>query len=73
MKSIAILIGGIAIGILLSVWFMKKCVMGCLRVDQSDPNENPYLFLELTKELGHICRKKYVILKVKLQDFITHK
>ena len=41
------LLVGILIGLLVSRFIFKDKPIGSLRVDQSDPDSDPYLFLEL--------------------------
>lgn len=68
---------GIAIGIIIGA--VVTCLVfgafsvGSLRVDQSIPEDDPYLFLELTKNVSTILKKKFVVLKVRAEDFIPHK
>ena len=60
-----ILIGiGIFIGVLLTVFFLRKNMVGTLLVNTSDPDDAPYLFLELSKDVSDVTSKRYVILKV---------
>ena len=47
--------------------------VGDLRIDTSDPDDNPYLFLELSKDLNFVRRKKYITLKVNTISYIPHK
>lgn len=49
-----------------------KKASGALRVDQSNP-DGPYIFLELYTDLPNLCKKKRVMLEVKLSDYISHK
>ena len=42
-----------------------------LRVDQSDPTEQPYLFLELDKPVESVINKKYVVFRVNKKNFIS--
>lgn len=51
----------------------RKEPVGDLRIDTSDPDDNPYLFLELSKDLNFIRRKKYITLKVNTTSYIPHK
>lgn len=51
----------------------KKNTIGNLRVDHSDLKDDPYLFLELETDIKSISRKKYVLMKVRVEDFIPHK
>lgn len=45
--------------------------IGTLRVDQSDPTEQPYLFLELDKPVESVINKKYVLFRVSKKNFIS--
>ena len=45
--------------------------IGTLRVDQSDPTEQPYLFLELDKPVESVINKKYVVFRVIKKNFIS--
>lgn len=76
MLGIFLFFGGVLIGVLFGFWivrglFIRKLPIGALRVDRSDPEDGPYLFLELYpggKEA--IMCEKYVVLSVKLEDYI---
>ena len=69
-------LGGTVIGYVLSRIIArqhdKKLCVGTLRVDRSDPDEAPYLFLELEKPVGYIMGRTYVILKVNLKNYNSH-
>ena len=45
--------------------------IGTLRVDQSDPTEQPYLFLELDKPVESVINEKYVLFRVIKKNFIS--
>ena len=47
--------------------------VGTLRVDQSDPDDNPYLFLELSGDPKKLPNQKYITLKVNIENYISHK
>lgn len=64
---------GILVGIVCTTVLTRSKSVGSLRVDMSDPDDGPYLFLELSKRIGDISSKKYVVLKVKLENFIPQK
>lgn len=67
---IALLVGiGIGCGATLFIFRVKH--IGTLRLDASDPYENPYMFLELRKDIGNIWNKKYVVLKVNPESYIS--
>jgi len=64
---------GIVIGAVVTCLVFSAFSVGSLRVDQSIPEDDPYLFLELTKSVSTILKKKFVVLKVRAEDFIPHK
>lgn len=64
---------GSVFGAILALTMSYSRSVGNLRVDHSDPEEPPYLFLELIKDVGDISRKKYVLLRVNVKDFISRK
>lgn len=81
----ALLILGIVIGILIGGFIgciitrnamLKKSAesfVGTLRVDTSDPDDNPYMFLELSKNVKDVTNKKSVVLKVSTENYISQK
>lgn len=73
MEIIIGIIVGIIIGAVLTCLIFGAFSVGSLRVDQSIPEDEPYLFLELTRNVSTILRKKFVVLKVRAEDFIPHK
>lgn len=69
-----LLLVGILIGLLVSRFIFKDKPIGSLRVDQSDPDSDPYLFLELDPcGMNDIYNKKSVRLRVKIKNYISHK
>lgn len=64
------LIIGIAIGLICGILLTRKKPIGNLRIDRSD--DQPYLFLELDKDVGYIMRKESVSLRVRVEDFLPH-
>lgn len=74
MELVIILIIGILIGILISRFIFRDKPIGSLRVDQSDPDSGPYLFLELSPDgADEIYKKRYVSLQVDLKNYISQK
>lgn len=74
MELVIILLIGILIGILIARFIFRDKPIGSLRVDQSDPDSGPYLFLELSPGgADEIYKKKYVSLRVDLKDYISQK
>lgn len=65
---------GILVGIFaVKVIFQEKPI-GSLRVDESDPDSGPYLFLELDpNNADAIYKQRYVRLRVELRNYISHK
>jgi len=63
---------GIMVGIVCTTILTHYKSVGSLRIDTSDSDDGPYLFLELSKDIGEIYRKKYVTFKVSLKNFIPH-
>ena len=62
---------GLLLGVIFTMLLCRTKSVGHLRIDESD-TDGPYLFLELNKELSAIRRKKYITLKVKLKNYISH-
>lgn len=61
------LLAGILIGLLVSKFVFKDKPIGSLRVDKSDPDSEPYLFLELDAGgMSDIYKKQSVRLRVKI-------
>lgn len=66
------LLSGIVIGGTIIFLFFNKSIDGVLRIDKSD-EDAPYLFLEIKKSVGYLETRKFVRLKVKQENFISHK
>ena len=63
---------GILVGVVCTIVATRTKSVGSLRVDTSDTDDGPYLFLELSKDVDVIYQKKYVTLKVNTKSFIPH-
>ena len=61
------------VGAIIDVLIFRTLIVGNLRVDTSDPNDSPYLFLELGKPLSCVISKEYVVLKVNTKNFLSQK
>jgi len=70
--AIAVIVG-IIIGVIAAMLIFGAFSVGNLRVDHSIPEDDPYIFLELTKSISTVLKKKFVVLKVRAEDFIPHK
>ena len=65
---------GVIMGCLLCSVISKGESIGNLRVDNSDPDDGPYLFLEMYPEgMNRIHKKRFVTLKVVISDYISRK
>lgn len=60
------------IGFLLGAAVFHRRPVGNLRIDRSDPDDPPYLFLELSSDVGRFLHKKYVVLRVRAENFLPH-
>ena len=69
---ILILLLGVLLGISVTYVKMHRSVSGVLRIDRSD-QDGPYMFLELNRDLHMIESKKYVMLKVNSESYISQK
>lgn len=67
---IGILIG-LGLGLIIFRHSLPK-VVGSLRVDHSDPDSGPYLFMEIDQGgMSTIQNSNYIILKVNLKSYIS--
>ena len=63
---------GFSIGLVFGRWRLHKEAIGLLRIDQSDPDSGPYLFLEVSRQgMSAIYKKKYVVLKTEVKNYIS--
>lgn len=58
------LIVGLAFGAIFGPGPKKTVVEGNLRIDLTDPEDLPYIFLELDSSIQEVLEKEYVTLKV---------
>lgn len=56
--ELIILVIGILIGLLIERYIFQEKPIGSLRIDQSDPDSGPYLFLELDPGGANEIHKK---------------
>ena len=65
---------GILVGLLLERIIFQEKPVGSLRVDNSDPDSGPFLFLELDRSgADAIYKKSSVRLRVELKNYISHR
>lgn len=63
---------GCLVGGLLANRKERQRSIGTLRLDQSDPAEPPYLFLELDPDgVQKIHRNKSVVLRVRIENYLS--
>ena len=55
---------GVIVGVMIGLLLVLRLKVGVIRVVVDDPTEDPYLFLELSRDAVNITRKKYVLMKV---------
>lgn len=67
------LLAGVLLGAGITTLVRRVRLVGTLRVDSSDPNDGPYMFLELEKGVGDISSRRYVLLKVNLDSYLSRK
>ena len=70
-----VIVFGIAamLGSVITLIITRVRSIGFIRIDTSDPDDGPYLFLELTKDIRTLFNKKYVTVKIKTENFISQK
>lgn len=69
------LLVGIGIGVIIDavvvMCYTRTRTSGILRLDTSDPNDGPYLFLELTTDLKSISKKKHITFEISTNNYIS--
>ena len=59
------------IGFIIGAYPRRKTPVGTLRIDRSDPDDSPYLFLELEVDPSDLMKEKKVVLKVNHESYIS--
>lgn len=72
MELIAVFLSGVFLTLALTKIFSKPKIVGTLRIDQSDPDDVPYLFAELEVPVEVLMRREYVVMKVNVEDYVSH-
>jgi len=72
-KGIIIFSAGLLMGFAVTGLVARKKPIGTLRIDESDPNEEPYIFLELNQDVGSVRTKKRVMLTVLDKNYLPAK
>lgn len=69
MQEFLFLLGGVMIGSFITWLITRKKAIGTIRVDYSDPDSGPYLFLEIPQRNAHlITKEKYSLFKIDLSQ-----
>ena len=65
-------LAGMVIATISTLIVARRLKVGTLRIDRSDPEDHPYMFLEISKGVGDISEFKYVILDISNKNYISH-
>lgn len=66
MELVLVYLVGVIFGYVMARGFLHSKKVGTLfKVDSNEPGEDPYLFLELSKDIHEIVKREYVTLQVK--------
>lgn len=71
--EIIIALIAVVIGFLIGRTTKHDRPLGDLRVDRSDPDSGPMLFLELNTDIPTIMRQRYATFCVKVENYLPHK
>lgn len=71
MEVLIAVVIGFAVGFVFACLGVLGLKIGTLRIDRSDPDEEPYMFLEINKGVGDISNRKYVLMEVSNENFIS--
>lgn len=75
MVTVVACIIGFIVGVIITSIIFHRLVIGNFRIDNSDPSEQPYVFLEMDAKSGGLRRVmnlKYVVMRVVVKDYISH-
>ena len=64
---------GILIGVVVTVLIFRRHSVGTLQIDTSDPDGPPLMFAKLSKSVSDVMHKKYVVMRVVVEDIISQK
>lgn len=64
---------GILIGVAATVWMLRRHTVGTIQIDTSDPEGPPLMFARLSKNVSDVMHKKYVVMRIKVEDIISQK
>lgn len=64
---------GILAGFNFAMFRIKSKTFGAIRIDRSDPDDGPYLFLETKQHPDALMNEHFVIFEVHNENFISSK
>lgn len=64
---------GIVIGYNYAMFKIRSKVFGAIRIDRSDPDDGPYLFLESRQHPDALMNERFVIFEVRNEDYVSQK
>ena len=67
---IAFVVGMVA-GMAVMFFAFREKPVGALRIDSSDPDDGPYMFLELSSDPRMVMRKKRIVLEVNTKSYLS--
>lgn len=73
MEVVVAIIIGFAIGFICACVGVLSLKVGVLQIDRSDPGEPPYPFLRISRDnsIERLSQRKYILLEVVNEDFIS--
>lgn len=75
MNYLFVLLGfaiGLVVGFIITKLYIIFHAHGVLRIDTSDPNDQPYMFVELAKSPIEVKKQAYVIFRVNPNNYLPH-
>lgn len=64
---------GVTLGYIINTVLTYERPIGKLRIDTSDPDDGPYMFLELETTPTYVEKQKYIRLEVINENYISQK
>ena len=69
----AFIILSAAAGLIIGKLIFDKVIIGTIRVDTSDPDDNPYLFLELESDINKLKHGDVVCVVINKESYISQR
>lgn len=70
---IVVFVVGAVFGAILFHTIDRLGTVGNLRIDHSDPEDGPYMFLESYESVSKLSSKRYAVLRVVVDDYLPRK